>query len=148
MITSCSQLLMKTTINMGVLLLVALTTCQSPQFRLSQRSLVKSILFHVDIFVIKPFSLRCCTCDLQTDNFQETCAICLETPTIGDTIRHLPCFHKFHKDVRISLLIQIQDQNLFFQITNILRNQPLFMQCIDPWLGRSKACPVCKSSVT
>ncbi|CAH2038908.1 unnamed protein product [Thlaspi arvense] len=55
---------------------------------------------------------------VQTDNFQETCVICLETPTIGDTIRHLPCFHKFHKD------------------------------CIDPWLGRSKACPVCKSSVT
>lgn len=55
---------------------------------------------------------------VQSDNFQETCVICLETPTIGDTIRHLPCFHKFHKD------------------------------CIDPWLGRSKACPVCKSSVT
>ncbi|KAL0723996.1 hypothetical protein Bca4012_038595 [Brassica carinata] len=55
---------------------------------------------------------------VQTDNFQETCVICLETPTIGDIIRHLPCFHKFHKD------------------------------CIDPWLGRSKACPVCKSSVT
>ncbi|ESQ36446.1 hypothetical protein EUTSA_v10007101mg [Eutrema salsugineum] len=55
---------------------------------------------------------------VQTANFQETCVICLETPTVGDTIRHLPCFHKFHKD------------------------------CIDPWLGRSKACPVCKSSVT
>ncbi|CAN7138878.1 zinc finger CCCH domain-containing protein 13 [Brassica rapa] len=55
---------------------------------------------------------------VQTDNFEETCVICLETPTIGDTIRHLPCFHKFHKD------------------------------CIDPWLGRSKACPVCKFSVT
>ena len=38
-------------------------------------------------------------CILQTDNFEDTCAVCLEAPTIGEKIRHLPCLHKFHKDV-------------------------------------------------
>ncbi|KAJ3680014.1 hypothetical protein LUZ60_016292 [Juncus effusus] len=54
---------------------------------------------------------------VQNDHFEEPCTVCLEKPEIGETIRHLPCLHKFHKD------------------------------CIDMWLQRKKECPVCKFSI-
>ncbi|KAG0459165.1 hypothetical protein HPP92_022293 [Vanilla planifolia] len=55
---------------------------------------------------------------IQNAASEEACAVCLETPSLGDTIRHLPCLHKFHKE------------------------------CIDTWLRRKKMCPICKNSIT
>ncbi|KAJ4828386.1 hypothetical protein Tsubulata_004168 [Turnera subulata] len=84
---------------------------------------------------------------VQTDNFEETCAVCLDVPTIGETIRHLPCLHKFHKTVRTLILLKFMNQfKILIFSSFILFDLP--WQCIDPWLSRKPSCPVCKSSVT
>eukprot|EP01120_Amphizonella_sp_Union-15-10_P014995 TRINITY_DN7521_c0_g1_i1.p1 TRINITY_DN7521_c0_g1~~TRINITY_DN7521_c0_g1_i1.p1 ORF type:complete len:208 (-),score=15.43 TRINITY_DN7521_c0_g1_i1:123-746(-) len=46
------------------------------------------------------------------------CPICLEHFTVGESIRTLPCFHKFH------------------------------VQCIDHWLSVQARCAVCRTQIT
>ncbi|CAN0404653.1 unnamed protein product [Ectocarpus sp. 12 AP-2014] len=46
-----------------------------------------------------------------------SCRVCLSDYEAGDTLRILPCLHKFHRE------------------------------CIDEWLGRSVLCPLCNTSV-
>lgn len=50
----------------------------------------------------------------EDDSSAEMCCICIEELTKGDELRILHCKHRFH------------------------------MACIDPWLQRRAACPVCK----
>lgn len=83
-------------------------------------------------------------CFRQSNSIEEPCAVCLENPSVGDTIRHLPCFHKFHKDVCSMIVVfhlpslnpAVSDVDLFFTF-----------QCIDEWLRRKKLCPICKSEI-
>jgi len=48
---------------------------------------------------------------------QNQCSVCLEHFKSGEELRMLPCMHRYHKD------------------------------CIDRWLARSPACPVCKHEI-
>jgi len=51
------------------------------------------------------------------DDSQRQCMICLDDFKLGETVRTLPCFHRYHKG------------------------------CVDNWLQRSCACPLCKHDV-
>lgn len=53
-----------------------------------------------------------------TDAAQRQCMICLEEFQMGDRLRVLPCFHRYH------------------------------CACVDNWFSRSRQCPVCKHDVT
>ncbi|KAL0928420.1 hypothetical protein M5K25_000301 [Dendrobium thyrsiflorum] len=69
---------------------------------------------HVGSSVINNLPLT----SIQNNDDKEACAVCLEIPSVGETMRYLPCLHKFHK------------------------------MCIDTWLKRKPACPVCKFNIT
>jgi len=51
------------------------------------------------------------------DGNMDTCAVCIETYRIGETVRILPCNHRFHKN------------------------------CIDQWLLARRTCPMCKMDI-
>jgi len=46
-----------------------------------------------------------------------SCAVCLSEYCDGDVIRELPCHHQFHR------------------------------KCADPWLAKSKRCPLCMQAI-
>mmetsp|Transcript_2738 Transcript_2738/g.4181 ORF Transcript_2738/g.4181 Transcript_2738/m.4181 type:complete len:339 (-) Transcript_2738:405-1421(-) len=52
---------------------------------------------------------------MATEN--NTCTVCMDDFKSGDTLRTLPCLHRYHKE------------------------------CIDPWLTRNRTCPICKTQV-
>ena len=84
-------------------------------------------------------------CFWQSNSIEEACAVCLENPSVGDTIRHLPCFHKFHKEV-CSLVVAFHEPSLD-SVVFLMLACFFMLQCIDEWLRRKKLCPICKSGI-
>jgi len=84
-------------------------------------------------------------CFWQSNSIEEPCAVCLYNPSVGDTIRHLPCFHKFHKEV-CSLVVAFHEPSLD-SVVFLMLACFFMLQCIDEWLRRKKLCPICKSGI-
>merc|ERR1712178_592204 len=55
--------------------------------------------------------------DTSTDNALNQCTVCLEPFRAGEELRILPCLHRYHTC------------------------------CIDEWLNRNPACPICKHPI-
>jgi len=55
--------------------------------------------------------------DLDSKDFFDTCAVCIENYKVEDIVRILPCKHQFHKS------------------------------CIDQWLLEKRTCPMCKMDI-
>lgn len=55
--------------------------------------------------------------DKDSGEFENCCAVCIESFKVGEIIRTLPCTHTFHK------------------------------LCIDPWLLEQRSCPMCKMDI-
>mmetsp|Transcript_75547 Transcript_75547/g.179484 ORF Transcript_75547/g.179484 Transcript_75547/m.179484 type:complete len:566 (-) Transcript_75547:155-1852(-) len=55
--------------------------------------------------------------DLDAASGTLTCSVCLVDLAVGDSVRNLPCTHRFH------------------------------MECIDTWLQKTQACPLCRRSL-